>query len=155
MQKYKLRYFELLSKKLGLYKKLDDDKGLINELLTALQNDKLDYTNFFYTLSTIKYNEISKLGSHIKLWLDSYKKRVLLEEISEEDRFELMRKTNPKYVLKNYMLQEAIDKAVKNDFSLVDTLLKIAQNPHAEHKEYEHYSNASNPHAIHKCGCSS
>jgi uncharacterized protein YdiU (UPF0061 family) len=54
-----------------------------------------------------------------------------------------MKKVNPKYVIKNYMLQEAIDKAQEGDFTLVNDLLNIAQNPYDEHKEYERYSKAT------------
>jgi uncharacterized protein YdiU (UPF0061 family) len=48
--------------------------------------------------------------------------------------------TNPKYILKNYMLQEAIESAQKGDFSMVETLLHIAQNPYDEMPEYEKYA---------------
>jgi uncharacterized protein YdiU (UPF0061 family) len=51
-----------------------------------------------------------------------------------------MLQINPKYVLKNYMLQDAIDLAQKGDYSLVNDLLEIAQNPFDEHKEYEKYA---------------
>ena len=39
------------------------------------------------------------------------------------------------------MLQEAIEKAHEGDYSLVNDLLKIAQNPFAEHIEFERYAN--------------
>ncbi len=51
-----------------------------------------------------------------------------------------MKKINPKYIIKNYMLQEAIEKAHEGDYSGVDDLLKIAQNPFDEHKNFEKYA---------------
>jgi uncharacterized protein YdiU (UPF0061 family) len=51
-----------------------------------------------------------------------------------------MKTVNPKYIIKNYMLQDAIDNASKGDFTLVDALLEIAQNPFDEHKAFEHYA---------------
>ena len=71
---------------------------------------------------------------------------------SKED----MKRVNPKYVLKNYMLQEAIEKAENGDFSLVDSLLKIAQNPYEEHEEFSRYAKAT-PHKFKalKLSCSS
>ena len=42
-------------------------------------------------------------------WLDDYDKRLEENTSSLEERQAKMLKTNPKYVLKNYMLQEAID----------------------------------------------
>lgn len=49
-----------------------------------------------------------------------------------------MLQVNPKYVLKNHSLQEAIDKAEVHDFSMVDELLKVALAPFDEHPELEH-----------------
>jgi len=67
-----------------------------------------------------------------------------------------MLKVNPKFVLKNYMLQEAIEKAEINDFSLVEALFDIAQNPYAEHEEFERWAGVT-PDAFknQKLSCSS
>lgn len=153
--KYKLKYFELMYKKLGLYKNKEEDKTLLSELLNALEYDKVDYTYFFYMLSTPNFETLSSFGSSIKKWIAKYKNRLLDEELNDTKRFKTMRKTNPKYVLKNYILQEAIDKADQNDFTLVETLLKIAQHPYSEHKEFEHYSYPSKPDNQLICSCSS
>jgi uncharacterized protein YdiU (UPF0061 family) len=53
------------------------------------------------------------------------------------------------------MLQEAIEKAENSDYTLVNELLKIAQNPYAEHKEFERYSNATKTDTAFTCSCSS
>jgi uncharacterized protein YdiU (UPF0061 family) len=67
-----------------------------------------------------------------------------------------MFRVNPKYILKNYILQEAIDLAEKNDFNLVNDLLKIAQNPYDEHSEFERYAGATPlAHKNLKLSCSS
>jgi len=153
--RYKLRYFELMREKLGLKLSFEEDNTLITQLLKDMQECKVDYTNFFYLLSYSRFDDILIQAPQMKEWILSYKNRLELEKSDEQDRISKMQKINPKYVLKNYMLQEAIDKAQKNDFTLVNSLLKIAQNPHAEHKEFEHYAKVSNPHAIFKCGCSS
>ena len=69
---------------------------------------------------------------------------------------ETMQKANPRYVLKNYMLQEAIEKAQDGDFSLVNELLHVAQNPFDEHPELTRYTKAT-PHQFKalKLSCSS
>ena len=63
---------------------------------------------------------------------------------------------NPKYILKNYILQEAIDAAQKGDFSVVDKLFKIAKDPFDEHPEFERWAGAT-PDAFknRKLSCSS
>jgi uncharacterized protein YdiU (UPF0061 family) len=48
-----------------------------------------------------------------------------------------MLSVNPKYILKNHILQEAIEKAEGHDFSMVEDLLKVALSPFEEHEELE------------------
>jgi uncharacterized protein YdiU (UPF0061 family) len=73
-------------------------------------------------------------------WLDSYDERLSKDTRSTEERQTSMLQSNPKYVLKNYILQEAIDKAEEGDFTLVDDLFNIAQEPYAEHPEFERWA---------------
>ena len=51
-----------------------------------------------------------------------------------------MLRTNPKYVLRNYMAQAAIEKAQQGDYSEVNLLLRVLQNPFDEHPEAEKYA---------------
>ncbi len=120
---------------------------LIKELIGALEASQSDYNCFFYELSKLEsLNDISSIlnisiyrDSLIK-WFESYKRKVREENISIKNRNSLMKKVNPKYIIKNYMLQESIDKAEEGNFTLVNDLLNIAQNPYEEHKKYERYS---------------
>jgi len=72
--------------------------------------------------------------------LDLYDKRLDHNTSTATIRHNQMLQTNPKYILKNYILQEAIDCAENNDFTLVNDLLKLAQNPYDEHPEFERYA---------------
>jgi len=54
-----------------------------------------------------------------------------------------MLQTNPKFVLKNYILQEAIDAAEEGDFTVVDALYEIAKDPYAEHDDFERWAGAT------------
>ncbi len=143
MLKYKKRYLQLMSKKLGLDKKEDSDALLVAELLNVLQKCEIDYTPFFYKLSHARFDEIifmNKANPQLKEWLQLYKNRLLNEDMKESERLERMQKMNPKYVLKNYILQEVIDLAEQGDFSLLNSMLEIAQNPYAQHHEFESYA---------------
>lgn len=59
------------------------------------------------------------------------------EGVSAEQRQELMLKSNPKYILRNYLAQQAIAKAEDGDFSEVNKLLALLKSPFDEHLEYE------------------
>jgi uncharacterized protein YdiU (UPF0061 family) len=69
-----------------------------------------------------------------------YDERLSQETRPQAERQKAMLQTNPKYILKNYMLEEAIRLAERGDFSMVETLLHIASNPYDESPEYEHYA---------------
>jgi len=135
----------LMGKKLGLDKLESKDGELLTHLFGMMQGLTIDYTLFFRTLSRYdgERTALLKLGLYHKPmndWLDSYDERLKENNSSVEERQEKMLKTNPKFVLKNYMLQEAIDAADKGDYTLVDALFNIAQNPYAEHEEYERWA---------------
>jgi len=142
---YKSDYQDIMSKKLGIRNETGNAE-FIQKLLNIMQNQGVDYTLFFRTLSRYDGDKKDLLNLTLKpddleKWLNLYDNRI--SEIGLEDRISKMVKTNPKYVLKNYMLQEAIDKAEKGDFSLVNNLLEIAHKPFDEHLEFERYSEAT------------
>jgi uncharacterized protein YdiU (UPF0061 family) len=159
IEKYKSRYFELMTKKLGIIANSQDDYQLVSDLLDVLEKEEIDYTPFFYYISCDNKDEITKLYKNkvdLNEWFISYEKRLTQESLSKEDRLKQMRKINPKYVLKNYILQEAIELAEKNNFTLVNELLNIAQNPYDEHINFERYAQ-STPKKVQNmvCSCSS
>jgi len=143
---YTQRYFYLMGKKLGLENVTQEkDLDLFKHLLGMLQGLNVDYTVFFRTLSHYSGDRTAllKLGLYHKPmndWLDAYDERLEENNLSTEERHTSMLQTNPKYVLKNYMLQEAIDAAEEGDFKLVDDLFVIAQNPYAEHPQFERWA---------------
>jgi uncharacterized protein YdiU (UPF0061 family) len=143
---YTQRYLYLMGKKLGLENVTQEkDLDLFKHLLGMLQGLNVDYTLFFRTLSHYDEDrtELLTLGLYHKPmndWIDAYDERLKEESLSTEERHASMLQNNPKYVLKNYMLQEAIDAAQEGDFKLVDDLFILAQNPYAEHPEFERWA---------------
>ena len=146
---HKKIYLDMMNKRVGLEvsKSGDSNLYLILELLGALEASKMDYNVFFYRLTNLKSFEdlssildIAVFQEPLKKWFESYKKVCLEQETTFESRFEIMKKVNPKYILKNYMLQEAIQKADEGDYSLVNELLNIALNPFDEHPNFERYA---------------
>ncbi len=51
-----------------------------------------------------------------------------------------MRASNPKFILRNYLAQQAIEKAHMGDFSEVQRLLKLLEHPFDEQPELAHYA---------------
>ena len=65
-----------------------------------------------------------------------------------------MNATNPKYVLRNYLAQQAIDKASEGDFAEVENLLALLRKPYDEQPHNQHYFARRPEWARHKAGCS-
>ncbi|WP_072681226.1 YdiU family protein [Arcobacter sp. LA11] len=158
-------YLELMNKRIGLDESLSGNSNLdlIIELLGSLESAKCDYNCFFYELTKIKsleevsaITDICVFREPIIKWLKEYKKVIKEQNQDFKIMQKLMKKINPKYVIKNYMLQESIDNAKEGDFKLVNDLLNIAQNPFDEHKEFERYSKPTPAeHANLRLSCSS
>jgi len=142
-----IRYFHYyMCKKLGFEGTVEGDPELIDDMLDMLEQLHVDYTLFFRTLSHYEGDREALLSTGLyhepmNAWLDRYDERIKF--IDNTVRKEQMLSANPKYVLKNYMLQEAIDVAEKGDFSVVHDLFKIAQNPFDEHPEFERWAGAT------------
>lgn len=137
-------YIDVMRSKLGLLEEVNDDE-LIEELVVALQDAFVDHTIFFRTLSHYDGNraplyDICMNPVVIDNWLKLYDIRLDKETRTHEERQKEMLMTNPKYVLKNYMLQEAIRLAELKDYSMIEELQYIAAHPYDELPEFEYFA---------------
>lgn len=66
-----------------------------------------------------------------------YLQKLNEEPISDADRKAKMNKVNPKYVLRNYMAQLAIDAAEKEDYTLIEELYELLKQPYDEQPQKE------------------
>jgi uncharacterized protein YdiU (UPF0061 family) len=127
-------YHQLMAAKLGFSKVDEDITKLIYETLKLLEIHKIDYTNFFRNLDNknviLSLSKDEKWKTDFYNWHKSYKTNAP----------HLIKKSNPKFILRNYLLQTAIEKAEKGDFSEVEKLQKIMKKPFAEQKENESYA---------------
>ncbi|MDQ7061760.1 MAG: YdiU family protein [Sulfurimonas sp.] len=136
-------YLKRMRARLGLFTEDPRDMILTNQLLSSMENSSIDFNLFFRRLSSYDGNkslilDIAVSRAPLERWLDFYDARLLKEEASQEKRHSQMLGVNPKYILKNHILQLAIDKANENDFSMVNDLLKVALSPFEEHEDLEY-----------------
>ena len=140
---------QLLQNKFGLKENLENDSELFAQFFNIMQENHADFTLTFRTLSQISStssNQDEPLRDlfidrpALDAWLVQYRMRLQQENRDDQARQQAMKSVNPKYILRNYLAQQAIEKAEEKDFSEIDTLYKILQNPFDEQKEYEHYA---------------
>jgi uncharacterized protein YdiU (UPF0061 family) len=92
--------------------------------------------------------------SQISGWLRSYLQRLDRDGLDTDQRRQRMNDVNPKYVLRNYLAQLAIDQAERGDYSLVNDLLQVMRQPYAEQPENEEFARKRPEWARHRAGCS-
>ncbi|RCL39139.1 MAG: hypothetical protein DBW98_01425, partial [SAR86 cluster bacterium] len=136
---------KLYQKKLGLIKLNKDDAQLIQGLLDIMESEKLDYTNTFRNISqAITNEETPELNTHIaKSWIKSYQARHKIEPSSIEGKVSLINKNNPKFILRNYMAQEAIEAAENLNLSVLETLIQVITHPYDELEQFEYFASRS------------
>ena len=89
-----------------------------------------------------------------KKWFSQYLERLKAENLSDQERSQRMNSINPKYVLRNYMAQLAIDAADKEDYSLVNEFYTLLQKPYDEQPDYQKWFAKRPDWARSKVGCS-
>ena len=175
---YEKHHQNMMMNKLGLNTfdpKTDND--LITELFATLRIVETDMTLFYRNLANIDAESQTKQTdddlmaplldayyapdeltpdhkTQIATWIRTYIKRVQKEGTSNETRKTKMNATNPKYVLRNYLAQLAIDKAESGDNTGVQELLDVLRNPYDEQPGKEDYAQKRPEWARHRAGCS-
>ena len=141
---YAKRLFALYKNKLGLKENRNTDEALVQELLNVMEVQKLDFTRTFRSLSNIlKTNNSIKVDDSLKSWSQKFKERHDIEITDIDSRITQMNEMNPKFILRNYMLQNAIDQAEEGSYKEIDILMKLITKPYEENLEYERYSEES------------
>ncbi|MGF1756128.1 protein adenylyltransferase SelO family protein, partial [Vibrio makurazakiensis] len=141
-------YFsQTMRSKLGLLSKQEGDGKLFDSMFELMSQSRVDYTRFFRTLSELDSKQPQAVidlfidREAAAMWMASYLKRCELESVESSERCQAMRQVNPKYILRNYLAQLAIDKAENGDYSDIEILAKVLAKPCDEHSEYEAYAN--------------
>ena len=135
----------LMGAKLGLVKSSPDDRTLIEGVLKLLAKDRVDYTIFWRRLSqwaagaaveTVRDLFVDR--SAFDIWLLQYSQQTI--DIPRGLQANLMLKTNPKYVLRNHLGEQAIRAAKLKDFNEVNTLLTLLETPFENHPGFDAYA---------------
>ena len=133
-------YDNLMREKLGLQFYLQSDRWIYEEILRLIELYQIDYTRFWRQLADdIVPDEIQK-----EYWYEVYKQRLASEgSYAKKIRRERMNRINPKYILRTYMAQVAIEKAQKGDYSEIDRLLHLLRRPYDDQPEMNDYAQIS------------
>jgi uncharacterized protein YdiU (UPF0061 family) len=170
----------MMLQKLGLSvieSQAEADTSLTNDLLDVMSSVETDMTIFYRRLAALSFDRMPhelddsaldaltdsyyrpvQLNAEYRAaaiaWLQRYRDRVQLEEVSDTTRRPRMNAVNPKYVLRNYMAQLAIDKADQGDYTLISELLELLRHPYDEQPDREEFAVKRPDWARERAGCS-
>ncbi len=169
--RFDAKFPKMMQDKLGLTSEYDAD--FQDEFTTLLTASETDMTIFYRNLANILQSDtpemaVSKIAeafyqpdalvTTIKTswvnWMERYLQKLNEEPISDADRKVKMNQVNPKYVLRNYMAQLAIEAADKGDDSLINELHTLLKNPYDEQPQNEKWFAKRPDWARNKVGCS-
>jgi uncharacterized protein YdiU (UPF0061 family) len=124
------KYYATMLNKIGIESNNPELYGLVHELLDLMKKGNLDYTNTFLTLSDNSIFENSPLNSpEMKLWLEKWKS--IIESSTDIQRSKIvMRASNPVYIPRNHLVEQALEQAVQGNMSLFEELSAILEKPY-------------------------
>jgi uncharacterized protein YdiU (UPF0061 family) len=155
--------------KLGLAQASDDDLALRDGLHAWMREAQADMTLTWRALieldpmapspdvlSGVCYDEERRVAAERTLsdWLERYAARLREDPLPVAQRRDRMRLANPRYVLRNYLAQEAIDRAEQGDYALVHELLDVMRHPYEEQPGRERFAHKRPDWARRRAGCS-
>jgi serine/tyrosine/threonine adenylyltransferase len=177
---YRTGWQEMMAHKLGFtHFEPATDEALIADLLSILPLAETDMTIFFRRLADLSGQDLpaaenddaallvpvmeayylpdqltAALRSQTADWIRRYITRSRRDDIPPVTRRERMNAVNPKYVLRNYLAQLAIDKAEAGDFAMIHELLALLRRPYDEQPGKERFAAKRPDWARHRPGCS-
>ena len=175
-EEYQRGWQAMTARKLGLQSfEPASDLPLVVELDKILRLVETDMTIFYRRLADLQpgpeqdddglllplmeaYYQPEDLSQPIKRqigsWLRSYLQRVARDGLDLEERRQRMNAVNPRYVLRNYLAQLAIDRAEEGDFSPVGEQLEVLRHPYDDQPGKEKFAEKRPEWARHRPGCS-
>ncbi len=151
------------------------DEDIISNLFSLLSSVETDHTLFFRGLSQFTpdiepplttvpqwlapalYRPEQADDAYLKAletWLKQYADRLKKDGRPDEERRKEMNRVNPKYILRNYLSQQAIDQAEKNEYDRIHELLELIRHPYDEQPDKEKFAARRPDWARNKPGCS-
>ncbi len=138
-------YLSLMRAKLGLLEAREGDAALVQGALALLAAEQVDWTIFWRRLSHAQVaqdfapvRELFLQPAGFDAWLLQYQE--LTTHMDRRLMADLMLKSNPKYVLRNYLAEQAIAQAKLGRFEELQTLQTLLARPFDEHPGFEAYA---------------
>jgi len=129
---FEQKHLEMLGRKIGIQKLLENDKILINSLLNWMYLNNADYTNTYIRLM---YPELisDKIYAQASFtdWEQSWKNRLSSVKQSDYSPLKLMQQTNPVYIPRNHQVEQVLNEVTQTgQLEGFETYLKLISKPY-------------------------
>lgn len=149
---FQTAYIQRMRAKLGLQSKEKADVERVDDMFAALQGNRVCFTLFFRHLAEVGNTRGEPLPPALaalfrngipdsfNLWMGRYHGRLRAENSLPEARAQRINAVNPLYVLRNYLLEQAIVQAKNGRFREIERLHRCMQNPFDERREFADFA---------------
>lgn len=146
-QTYFAEWTTAMRAKLGLISARQQDQTLAIELLQTMEGQNVDFTSMFTSLTGVLEGDerlclsLFDDTAPIKSWLGKWRERLNQEKQDDTTRITMMEKSNPVYIPRNHMVEEALAIATTDkDYSKFETLLEVVTKPFGRRAGLERYA---------------
>ncbi|MDP9441353.1 MAG: YdiU family protein [Actinomycetota bacterium] len=176
-ESYHRGYRTMMAERLGWGGGLEHDVELVNDLLKVLRTTETDQVLFFRDLARVPVDPegalpddellaplsgawyqpeelVGDVRTSVVDWLRRWGRRVVEGGLGDQERRRQMDSLNPRFVLRNYIAQEAIDAAEQGDPSMIGDLLDVLRHPYDEQPGRERFAARRPDWARERVGCS-
>ena len=148
-------YLKRLREKFGLSQARDEDEALMQEFLDLLESGRHDFTLAFRRLSDLASNPGSESVSDLfdfpesfNPWLARWQQRCASESTDATQRQQQMRATNPAFIARNHLVEQAIAEAYAGDLSFFHRLHERLQQPFSYDAQDAALATPPKPHEV-------
>lgn len=154
---YSTTYSDGLRAKIGFSTAHADDLALGQDLLERMHRNGADMTQTFRALCDAAADEGNDQNvralfanpADFDTWAITWRQRLQLETTTPQARRDAMRATNPVYIPRNHLVEEALAAAVgKDDFAPFERLLEVLEKPFQDQPAAQRYSLPPKPDEI-------
>lgn len=141
---YQQKFMTMMANKLGFEQLNTQEEEIIHELLSWMENNKVDYTNTFIALQTEQnLTGISTQETFIT-WFNKWQALLAAKNINQAQARTKMEQNNPYFIPRNNWVEKALDDACNdNNFEVFNHILEAMKTPYQPNLNLEHLQNFS------------
>jgi len=138
-EEFSMNWYQMMYKKLGILKPIQEDKVLVDMLLQLMDNHQADYTNTFAALTLNKVSDDNLFSSSkFNEWRKQWENRTNHTD-NRINALKLMQTQNPLVISRNHLVESALENAIKGNKSQFNELLNLISKPYNYKSNHDNF----------------